>query len=186
MYRHTYTPNRCVSLGIDSGKESGWGIFASETFVQSGVAVTNKDREEAVKLAVTVSREKNLPLVVIRETWTPGWNKKKRSFKTVFGLGASWGRWEPVLEEIKFPKARIFTVTQTEWRKKILKLYPGKYLRDQAKKYAVFTCKTLNWFSGLPKDLTHDRAEGTLIAFYAIHDERVADAIKYPNRLRKV
>ena len=186
------SPNRCIVLGIDSGKNSGWGVlfpyYAQNSIVKlagAGTADTHVKRKNAYEFAVEMARILNLPLIICRETWTPGWSKKKRSIKTILGLGASWGRWETVLEESSFPKSRIFTVTPNTWRQPILGLKPGKYSHDQAKQAAVVAFNS-RWGNQITDKVTHDMAEGTLIAYYGLHDSRVADAIKNPRRLRKV
>jgi hypothetical protein len=179
-------PNKCVVLGIDSGKNSGWGLFEIDKWIDAGAVKTHADRKAVYCQAVKLSRESNFPLIIGREIWTTGWDPKKRSFKSIVGLGASWGRWEPIFEEAGFPKGRIFTVDPNKWRQKTLSLRRGKYTRDQANEYAVSSCIGRGWYSGDPLLITHDQAAGTFIAYYMTLDPRVAKAIKNPGRLRKL
>lgn len=194
----TTTPNRCVVLGIDPGRSSGWAIMASNivssalwengtlnkvVFVDSGVCKHVAEYANVYSLAVSTANEAFFPLVVGRESWTPGWTKGKRTFKSIVGTGAAWGRWQAILESVYFPKSRIFSVASNEWRKHVLSLNPGKYTREQAKRYAITLCRENRWFTG---EINHDAAEATLVAYYMLFDSRVFEAIRNPSRLRKL
>jgi hypothetical protein len=175
--------NDCIILGIDSGKESGWGIIHKEQYIDSGVALTHVDRSYAYDLAREAAVTRGKPLVIGRETWHPGWKRDERSFKVIIGLGASWGRWEDVLEEKGFPKSRIFSVTDDEWRSSVLSLRRGRYNREQAKTTAINSCVARRWLHGdeLPN---HNEAEGLLVAYYFVYNSKVAQAIRNPRRLK--
>ena len=179
-------PNDCLCFGVDSGEVSGWGLMYKEWFIAAGVAKTHPERKAAFDLAIQIAIDRNKPLVVSHEIWTPGWDPQKRSFKSIVGTGASWGRWEPVFEEARFPESRIFGVDPNEWRQKILSLRRGKYNREHAKQTAILYCKARGWYNSDQVEITHDQAEGTLVGFYSVYDPRVAEAIKNPSRLRKL
>jgi len=179
-------PNRCIVFGVDSGKRSGWSILKVEEYIASGVARRHLERKAAFERAVEAARESGLPLIVGREEWTPGWEQGKRTFKSIVGTGASWGRWEPVFEEAGFPVRRIFAVDPTKWRKMVLSLKPGTYNREQGKHTAIVYCRARQWYEGEPEEITHDQAEASCIAFFMIYDKRVAEAIRNPGRLKKL
>lgn len=170
-------PNNCVILGIDPGKVSGWAIFHKANFIDAGIAKTNGERLSSFNRALDLSRLWEVPLIIGREVWSAGgW----ASHKAMIGMGSAWGKWEVLLEEV--PKSRILTVTPATWRKKILGLDPGRYIKEQAKQTAVVYCRVK--FS---RDLTdHNAAEAICIAYYMVFDDKVANAIKNPGRLKKI
>ena len=178
-------PNQCVILGIDSGKVSGWCIFISDDQQASGIATSYSDLKEATELALACAKKQKLPLVIGREAWNPGWTRGKRTFNSIVGTGASWGRWEAVLEETGFPKSRIFKVLSTRWRRSVLSLRPGRYNREQAKEWAIHFCKCKGWYAP-DKELDHNQAEATCIAYFFVYDDKVAKAIQHPGRLKKL
>lgn len=180
----TMKPNNCVILGIDSGETSGWSIFAKDIWHGGDIETTHAGRRHAFTTAKIIAGLNSLPLIIGREAWSPGWQRGRRSFNSIIGTGASWGKWEAVLEEAGVLKSRIFSVKPNIWRPAVLGLRPGKYSRDQAKQWAIQFCKIKGWYND--QDLDHNQAEATCIAFYFVYDPRVAKAILHPNRLKKL
>lgn len=178
-------PNNAVILGIDSGATSGWSIFIKDQFYISSIARNHDERKRGIVMAAFYSENRGLPLIVGREAWSPGWGKK-RTFKSIVGTGAAWGKWEELLESFGLPKRRIFTVTPNVWRKAILGLKVGRHTRDQAKASAIAYCKAKGWWNMDINELVHDAAEATCIAHYMVYDERVAKAIRHPSRLKQI
>jgi hypothetical protein len=164
--------NKCVILGIDSGLVSGWGILVDGKYEDSGTANTFQQEKMAIEFAINAAYEYDLPMIVGREEWTPGWQRGKRSFKSIVGIGASWGRWEAAFEEYGFPKRRIFSVAPNKWRGMVLSLKPGKYDRVTAKMTAIDYCTARGW--PVADNTSHDEAEALCIAYYMLYDERAA------------
>jgi hypothetical protein len=88
--------------------------------VASGSARSASEIVAAVQVATDQEKRGGGRLAVAAETWSPGWAKYARNSKTVFGLGAAWGRWALALELAGVPKARISRVLPQTWRRLVL------------------------------------------------------------------
>ncbi len=174
----TLQANKCVILGIDSGAVSGWAIFISDTFVESGVATTCEQRYSIIAQARLYADRYKIPLIVGREEWRPGWAPGKRSFKSIIGTGVEWGRWAGMLEYHELPENQVFAVNPDEWRSSILELKRGRYIREQAKQAAIAYCQARHWYNTGSANIDHNQAEATLVAWYMALDNRVADRLR--------
>jgi len=132
-------PLPCVILSIDSGKQSGWAIRKRGKLVDSGTAVTWKDRSRVVSLAQE-HESKLSPLIVVFEDWSPGgW----KSHKTMFGMGVPKGRWLEWLDVANHPGSRVTKVQVGEWRRWILGKRYTNAKREQIKPVAIAHVKSV-------------------------------------------
>jgi len=165
-----YPYNKCVILGIDPGKISGWAIIVRGNYIDGGIAQNHIERKDALIYAKYCSNEVyELPLIIAYEKWSPGWQKGKRSFQSIIGTGASWGAWQAVLEDAEIPKSHMFGIYPNTWRRAILGLRPGRYSREQAKQAAI---ALFNHHSSTGCS-DHNEAEAYCIAYYCVYFEEV-------------
>lgn len=165
--------DRLCVLGIDPARSSGWAIFDGERLHDSGTAITNHDRVDAVEKWLLLAATKDLIRVVSAETFTPG----MLSHTTMFGAGAAWGRWLERIEDTGYRPDHCVRYTPGQWRKIVGIRGRG---REACKAEAV---RMVHRMFGILAD--DDQAEAVLIGLASLRDApSVVQAL--PGRVRKL
>ena len=154
----------CVVLAIDSAQVSGWALFVSGELITAGVCKV--DHDAVVSIAQAQATAHKLPLIVVAETWSPGF----KSHKTVLGMGAAWGIWTSALTRAKHPKRRIVKVLPATWRSAVL--HRGRRGRDLWKAAAQSYVK-----QRYHVELSDDAAEAVCIGVWGMHAGEVGALI---------
>jgi len=162
---------KCVIFGIDPGATSGWSIYAGEPKPRFyGVAKTAEDRQEAISRAAATAQSCRYHVIVGAERWKPGF----KSHDATVGTGASWGRWEQVIE-MEGLKRNVLRVEVDDWRKAILSPDP-KAKRDQLKELALRSAIARGLIRA--DEGSHDAAEAVLIGLYFVYAQETKDLLE--------
>lgn len=105
--------DRLCLLSIDPARSSGWAIWAGRVLHDSGTALTAQDRADAIERWLLLAATKNLVRAVVAESWSPG----MLSHATMFGCGASYGRWLERIEDSGYREDHILRYMPAQWRK---------------------------------------------------------------------
>lgn len=186
MTRRPFTrcpPINAVILAIDPADTSGWAVLAPDpsnpirtVALAGGIAKTPADRALAVQVAQSWETIRQLPLLVVGETWrtSPG---DKIGLPTFIGMGAQWGRWAEQLEMAEVSPRRILRLTVGDWRQQIFGR--SRMTNDAAKAAAR------NWAKAAGHgDVTDDEAEAICIGAVARTWARARDVL--PKRFRSL
>lgn len=170
-----------ITLGIDQGRRSGWGIAVGRTIVASGVATTAAQRTAVLELVrtrnggtlagvlVMFEDHGGMPLNrLTRDDHTterrgPRQGAPERSTDSIITLGEPRGRWKEQLELLGHPQALLDKVKPHVWRAKL-----GIRGRGTAE-LKRDACRVASMTIGVPID-DHDHAEGVCIAMFAALD----------------
>lgn len=168
------TPWPCTILAIDPGRVSGWAVLVEGSLSAHGAAQTSIQRSDAAGIAESTAWANGHKLVVVAEKWQGGWRGDRKSARTVAGLGASWGKWEAVLEGV-VPKRRIVRVGQSTWRARVL---GGKAAR-KTEAWKADAIVAVKYRYGV--QVSGDEAEAILIGTWGAHAREVGRVL--PKRL---
>ena len=105
--------DRLCLLSIDPARSSGWAVFDGAMLHDSGRALTATDRADVVERWLLLAATRNLVRAVVAEGWSPG----MLSHRTMFGCGASWGRWLERIEDSGYREDHILRYMPAQWRK---------------------------------------------------------------------
>ena len=107
-----FQPWNCVILGIDAGER--WGAYLSEGF--SWHAGEGRSIERVVGCAWKAAMNARVPLVIVREKWSP---YGKWSHTAKMGLAAHWGWWDHELRKLPRmrPMIKIVQVLPQTWKR---------------------------------------------------------------------
>jgi hypothetical protein len=170
-------PAPCVVVGIDSGKVSGWSIYVGEARPRIyGLAVTADDKRYVIAQAALLGQENRMHVIIGAEKWKPGF----KSHLATVGTGASWGRWETILE-LEGLSRNVLRVEVDDWRKAILSPDP-KMKREQLKELAVRSAIA----RGLVRkdEGSHDAVEAVFIGLYFVYAQETKDLLESIPRRR--
>lgn len=173
--RLSWKPWPCVILAIDPGARGGWAIGIEGRRIASGVAASAEQRTSAIALAVRLQTEVQPArfLVVAAEKWQRGgW----RSFESIVGTGAAWGRWAEQLELIAFPATRIVRVVPKTWRAPTIGQVKGG--REMQKRAATWRARGVFKLTAVEPD----EAEALCIMEWASRAPEVLEVL--PKKLR--
>lgn len=192
----SHLPHQCVTMGVDLGRMSGWGILlrGGETWdsfllppqkarLWYGQSSNPDDWFRGILLAKDLARLNKLPLVVLFETWTQGDPRRDRRMRamTLLGLGETRGEWKRLMKIAKVPRCRAMTVNAMTWRSKILGGRVGR-TRDAWKTAAVEHVRGL--YGGLMESTVpggafgHDAAEGVCLSEYGARCGQVGQIVE--------
>lgn len=177
----SFNPANAVIIGIDPGAVSGYSIYCGgRTPHEYGLASTAVDRQSVITKAALLARENEMrsaiPVVIGAEKWAPGF----KSHDATVGTGASWGRWEHVIE-LEGLKRNVLRVEVGEWRKAILGPDP-KMKRDQLKQLALTSAIARGLLPST--ETSHDVAEAVLIGLYFVYAAETQELIESIPRRR--
>lgn len=170
-----------ITIGIDQGARSGWGIAVGRTVVASGVATTAAQRRAVLELArdrkggslrgVLVMFEDHSGMPLQRLTRDDHRTERRgragapeRSTASILGQGSNKGRWLEQLDLLGHPKALRDKIKPHVWRAKLG--ITGKIGTARAKRAA---CDIASAATGMRID-DHDQAEGVCLALFAAID----------------
>lgn len=171
-----------VSIGIDQGGRSGWGIAAGRSVIASGVARTHAQRMAVLELArsrnggtlkgVVVMFEDHSGIPLGRLTRDDHRTERthgrrgapERSTASILGQGSNKGRWLECLDMLEHPQALRDKVKPHVWRAKLG--ITGKIGTARAK---LAACQIASAAAGARID-DHDQAEGVCLALFAAID----------------
>lgn len=125
-----------ISIGIDQGRRSGWGIAEGRTVFAHGVATTHAERLAVLELArtrnmgtlrgVIVMFEDHSGIPLGRLTRYDHTTERRgragapeRSTASILGQGASKGRWLELLDMLEHPKTMRDHIKPHVWRGKL-------------------------------------------------------------------
>lgn len=183
--------NRCLVLGVDPAARSGWALRgpaaplagrkpSPESTGLLAHGTTTRSRKgaratvEAVRLASDLAHSFGVPLVVVGERWVGDWSAEHggTNTRTIAGLGASWGRWEAVLDLEGVVRRRVLRVDQPEWRRAIHGA-PARRRSESWKRAAIQWCRLRHGV-----ELDADTAEAVCIAEWAMLSPKVAEVLR--------
>lgn len=171
-----------VSIGIDQGGRSGWGIASGRTVIASGVATTHAQRLAVLELArarnggtlkgviVMFEDHGGMPLGRLTrddhrtERRGPRRGAPERSTDSILGQGSNKGRWLECLDMLEHPKALRDKIKPHVWRAKLGIV--GKLDTAHAK---LAACQIASAAVGTRID-DHDQAEGVCLTLVAAID----------------
>lgn len=169
-----YSPNRCVVLAIDPGAKAGAAISLPGKIVSAYAALTGYEHN-IVEMAIDLAANTELPLVVVRETWTMGRFGKGESRMnpaTLAGLATAWGRWEGALLSRGIKKKQIVKVNAQTWKARTIGCVFGRTSKGDK---AAAVQRSAAIFSGrIPSE---DAADAICIAEWSWHAGEVEEAI---------
>lgn len=195
--------NRCVILGVDPARSSGWGIVRPAPaphrmgaveggILAHGVARNAQGVVDAVCAALEVSHELDLPLVALGETWRghrrkpgppkPG-EKRIDVVQTFAGLGTAWGRWQLLLEAAATPGLRErFGLPGRMAKARILRAHVSEWTKALGLPTKMTTetrrARTIAWVERRYEiRVSHDEAAALCICAYGQRAERVRKAL---------
>jgi len=186
-----WKPHSAVLLGVDTGAQSGWGIWTPKTLHIGTIfnrVGAEAERIQVVEAAIQIATAADLDLVVVAEKWTAGMGGKDRRMNaaTLMGLGGAWRDWQPVLQHCRVPKKRIVRVNARTWQGKMLSGM-GARTSEQLKRAAkLVVC------SRFPKlaaaEHTPDAFDGGCICLWGSQSGEVGSALansrRWPTRNR--
>lgn len=174
-----------VIHALDSSKQSSGSVLLSPVSprqvkykVEHACRVTERDQPKralCVEHGVRLSRELRLPLIVVREDWTPGgWG----SFKSVLGMGAGWGLW--LAELYRNDLNKFFTVLPQTWRAGLF----GKGRPKDSEELKTHAIEYIHARCGLR--VGHDVAEAACVGLFGAQmDEVHAEVEKWKRKHEK-
>jgi hypothetical protein len=170
-----------ISIGIDQGGRSGWGIAEGRNVFAHGVATTHAHRLAVLEHArarnggtlkgVIVMFEDHSGIPLGRLTRDDHTTERRgragapeRSTASILGQGANKGRWLELLDMLGHPVALRDKVKPHVWRAKLG--ITGRIGTDRAK---LAACQIA---SGIVRELIedHDQAEGICLTQFAALD----------------
>lgn len=86
-----------VIMAIDPASTSGWALFVNGELVNYGTTTTPIERHRAARMACKAAQDNDAPLAWVFEKWA---TQGKWSARTLFGMGASRGRWLEATEVV--------------------------------------------------------------------------------------
>lgn len=118
-----------LTLGVDQGVESGWGIGRGTPGIlcrvlKSGTARTAFQRAAVIAEFLQFAEILNEPMVAVREDHSSmpltfktrhdrkSGGKAQRSMKSILGQGGSGGRWD---EQLELARIELRKVTPNDW-----------------------------------------------------------------------
>lgn len=166
-----YISNACVLLSLDIASTTGWCIYTGSVVLAHGTV--RPQREEAqvasiVAQALTIVKERKLPLVVVRETWGRG---GRLSPVVLESLGVSWGAWKAALRRAKHPARLVVKVHCASWTSAILSL-GWAVTTEQRQAASIARVKAQFGLS-----VSHDEAAAICMALWAQHAGEVAQSL---------
>lgn len=167
--------HRVTILAIDPGKTSGFAVlqppFAgggalSDGLVTHGIAKGIGDLQRALQAAEQAATDE-LPLVVVGESWKGSGGRHGMSAQTMTGIGASWGRWQAIVELSEHPMRRVVRLDTGTWR---MRLFGRSRLKS-----AVWKHMAVDWVrQRYGTTVTTDEAEAIAIGWVAQRSPEVA------------
>lgn len=151
-----------VILALDPGRTSGYSVWSNGILRAHGTAKNARDRARAMAEAIAehsrLGGAKEATFTIVAEEWSAGgWG----SYKTLIGLGAEWGKWLAIFEDLAIRPSQIVRVQVREWRKCLIK-FPGRKVADW-KAVAVRHCELKHAIT-----VSHDVAEAIVIGEWAV------------------
>ncbi len=165
--------DRLCLLSIDPARSSGWAVFDGATLHDSGRALTATDRADVVERWLLLAATRNLVRAVVAEGWSPG----MLSHRTMFGCGASWGRWCERLDDTGYREDHVLRYTPHQWRKLVGIRSRG---RESCKAEAIRMVDRIYGVTAMD-----DQAEAILIGRAALTDTPSLCKV-LPGRIRKL
>lgn len=140
------SPWVAVVAGIDQGKVSGFSCWIRGEYCLSTTVKSAKIRRDCVQYAWTRAVGKGLPLIFVLEKHNPYTPKKDKhgkqvmmSYKTLFGMGESRGKWIQVIDELPGLWVYIVEIPTMAWKR----AHGIKGPRKNAKKAAILKANSL-------------------------------------------
>ena len=163
----------CVVLGIDPGATSGWAIMAPGTADVRllGSGQCRGASRDAVDSAQTWAEMLELPLVAVGERWSSAMRMRggaRTSGFTQQGLGASWGRWQQLLEDAGQPKSKPLRVDLMTWR---MGIFGGRFRRKSEVWKSLAVARAGTFIEG--REPGTDEAEAICIAEFCMRWDKV-------------
>jgi hypothetical protein len=156
-----FKAHTCVLLSLDSAAKSGWALWLRGKLVDSGEVRTRK--VVVVKRAVELAQAEGLPVMVVREKWSPGgW----KTYQTPIGLGAGWGEWRIALRAHGVPSTRVEEIFPATWKSAVLS--GGNMTREESLAAAMRYVEARFHIKAKP-----DQAVAIVIGVWGIHSGEV-------------
>lgn len=173
-------PWRCVVLGVDTARRSGWAVRVLGRLRYSGEVDVRRsgDVREVIELGMRVAAETELPLVLVLEKPYGG-----KAFVLV-ALGVARQCWLGPWDELGNRRARVVSVLPATWRARVLGRVHAVAKRDAVRAVELEAARRMVG-PGMRDELGADEAAAILISQWATYAGEVGAVLGTRGRAGK-